>query len=86
MNAIEKNELQDSIARNRQHLADCRDRRDRRPTPYLRQLMQAWAGTPEIDFDYVQTIIEYELEEDEDNLARPFPDRLFVIYPVTTTT
>ena len=60
-------ELIESVSRKDQHLADCRERR---ATPYLTGLMEAWAGTSEIDFKYVASIIRYELEEDLQNIGR----------------
>lgn len=60
-------ELREGIRVNEGHLADCQNKR---PTEYLRQIMQSWAGTDVINFDYVAGIIEYGLEEDYDNLHK----------------
>lgn len=67
MNQTTRRELLASISSKEQHLADCRERR---ATPYLAELMQVWAGTTEIDFDYLARIIGYEMAEDEDSLCR----------------
>ncbi len=63
----ERKELLAGIQATEQHLADCREHR---ATTYLADIMEAWAGTREIDFDYVASILRYSLEEDGQNLAR----------------
>jgi hypothetical protein len=49
------------------HLADCEARR---PTKCLRDLMVHWAGTEDIDFNYLAGIIRYGLEEHYDCLRK----------------
>lgn len=56
-----------SVANRDQILTDCREHR---PTKYLADKMNRWAGTREIDFDYVARIVRYEQEDDEQELAR----------------
>jgi hypothetical protein len=57
----------EAIQTNEAHLADCEARRR---TKYLRDLMMGWAGTEDIDFEYVSSIVQYELEEDYDCLRK----------------
>lgn len=58
-------QLEQSISAKERYLADCENKQ---PTEYLRGLMMAWAGTDQIDFEYLAGIIRYELEEDRDCL------------------
>lgn len=58
-------ELKDRIATHEQLLRDCLDRK---PSLALRRLSEQWAGTPEIDFDVVTSVVRYELEDDRDDL------------------
>jgi hypothetical protein len=57
----------EAVRQNEAHLADCKHRR---ATDYLRGLSKSWAGTEDIDFDYVASIVRYGLEEDYDCLRK----------------
>jgi hypothetical protein len=62
--------LRASIERGEQRLVDCENRK---LTPYLQELHDAWNGEAVVDFDYLARIIRYELEEDGINLSRCEP-------------